>query len=61
VAPISPLSSVAGDLPLDLPLWLERAEIAEEQRLQHIAANRTPDSQKTGQPDPEDAAPWWLS
>jgi len=42
--------------PLDLPLWLERSEIAEEQRLQHIAEHDLPDD---WQPDPEDAAPWW--
>ena len=42
--------------PLDLPLWLERAELAEEKRLAHIAANDLPDD---WQPDPEDAAPWW--
>jgi hypothetical protein len=44
------------DLPLDMPLWLERAEIAEEQRLAHIAANDLPED---WEPDPEDAAPWW--
>jgi hypothetical protein len=38
VAPICPLSSFADELPPGLPLWLERAEVAEEQRLQHIAA-----------------------
>jgi len=42
--------------PLDVPLWLERAEITEEQRLAHIAAYGLPDD---WQPDPEDAAPWW--
>ena len=42
--------------PQDLPLWLERAEIAEEQRLAHIDANDLPDD---WQPDPEDVAPWW--
>jgi len=44
--------------PLDLPLWLERAEIAEEQRLAHIDANDLPED---WEPDPEDAAPWWLA
>ena len=42
--------------PLDLPLWLERAEIAEEQRLAHIDANDLPED---WEPDPEDVAPWW--
>jgi hypothetical protein len=42
--------------PLDVPLWLERSEIAEEQRLAYIAANGLADD---WEPDPEDAAPWW--
>jgi len=42
--------------PLDVPLWLERSEIAEEQRLAHIAAYGLPDD---WEPDPEDSAPWW--
>ena len=42
--------------PQDLPLWLERAEIAEEQRQAHIAANDLPED---WEPDPEDVAPWW--
>jgi hypothetical protein len=45
VAPISPLSSVADELPPRLPLWLERAEIAEEQRLR---TSPPMTSQKTG-------------
>ena len=44
--------------PLDVPLWLERAETEEEQRLAHIAANGLPDDWES---DPEDAAPWWLA
>ena len=44
--------------PIDLPLWLERAEIAEEQRQAHIVANNLPED---WHPDPEDLEPWWLA
>ena len=42
--------------PLDLPLWLERLESAEEERQAHADANALPED---WQPDPEDVAPWW--
>lgn len=44
-------------LPLDLPLWLEREQLADEERAAFIAENDLPDD---WQPDPEDLQPYWL-
>ena len=44
--------------PIDVPLWLEREEIAEEERAAFIAENDLPGD---WQPDPEDLESWWFS